>query len=31
MTRSRLIGALMSACILVALVAADSRSQQRAP
>ena len=31
MTRSRLIGALLSACILLALAAGDSHSQQSAP
>ena len=31
MTRSRLIGALLCACVLLALAAGDSRSQQRAP
>jgi len=31
MTRSRLIGALLCTCILLALTAGDSRSQQRAP
>src|SRR5688572_3502256 len=30
-TRSRLIGALLGVCILLALTAGDSRSQQRAP